>query len=487
MVFISAEKYKSSQVSISCQFISECEEVHICKMWFKTFLVLFCVAQFSVAKKTVCVFHHTGVILRTYTCTLVNQNIQNEVQMENVVGQHEPGFSDSDVTALRQTGSTIAIFPSVIIDRFVNLASVILNNVGMTTFGQPITNCANLQTITLGNGLITSIPPGIFRNCINLVQLSLSNQPINTIDTDAFDGLNRMQFMWMSGANLPTLDPQVFAPMTQLIYLDLINNQITTISTQFPRFSQLLILDLSNNNITTWNPVHLEANPQLAQLLLGRNEIATLSADSFANLPQLTYLSVGDSLTELPVFENLARLDSLYIERCPLTHVSAATFQNMVSLRQLGLQGNQIVTFDFGAQTPPILQGLTFLNLAFNQITNVPDHSLGTLTVLNRLYLNHNLITRLSENSLRPVINRIGTLDLRYNQIEVIERGLLDNVTSLTIRMSGCHTGNVILGPNLQSNSQAFLENCLSFGMSLKVNIFVLFSTLGVAVLGKKL
>lgn len=453
-------------------------------MWCKAILVLFFVAQLSGVQSAVCTFQNTGTIFRVYMCTLVNQNIQQDAGV--VVGEHVPGFTDANVTALRQTGSTITVFPSYIINQFVNMQSVALHNAGMTSFGNPITNCARLDHLFLNNGGITSIPGRFFQNCGNLVQLSIQNHPVHDIHIDAFVGLSSLEYLWIGGANIQTLNPLVLLPMTRLGFLELPNSRITTISTQFPFLPHLRLLRLTNNNFTVWNPTILGMTSQLRSLYLDRNEISVLTADAFANLPELTFLTVGDGLTVLPVFQNLGRLQQLSIERCPIQHVSAASFQNMGSLRVLTLNGNQIATIDFTARTPAILQGLTSLYLANNQIANIQDFAFGTLTALRWLDLRNNQITRLNESSIQPIIPNMITLDLRNNDIQYIERGLFNGVISLTVRMSGCHNGNVFLGENLQSSSQAFINNCMSFGLNLKANVSVLLIMLGIAVLGRK-
>lgn len=392
--------------------------------------------------------------------------------MENITGLHLPGFTDENVTLLRQNGSIIKVFPSLIIDRFVNMDTVVLSDVAMTSFGQPITNCVNLDSVTLANGEITYIPQGIFRNCAKMKKLTISNHPIQKISFYAFSGLVGLHYLTIDGANLQTLSPVVIYPMTELVELELKNNKITRISGVFPQLEQMRFLRLSNNNLTTWNPAFLSANPQLRGLYLDHNEIRSLTADAFANLPELTYLSVGDNLSQLPVFENLVKLEILKIERCPLTHVSGASFQNMASLMQLQLPGNQISSLNFMAPTPAILQRLTYLDLSNNRIAEIPNFAFGALTGLNKLNLQDNFITRLNRSSLRPVINVIATLDLRFNPIRVIESRLFDDVTELNIMMEGgCHYGRVELGPDLQSSNADFIKNCLSFEINQKENL----------------
>lgn len=436
-------------------------------MRLKAIVILFCISRFSEAQKTQCHFEKVGAV---YTCTLVNQNIRTENQMENVSGLHLQGMTDENVKSLRQTGSIIKVFPSLIIDRFVNLETVTLNDVGMTSFGQPITNCANLETITLNTGGLTYIPQGILRNCINLTKLILNDHPIRKIHSKALAGLTALQFLKINGADLQTLHPVIFSSTPRLQDLEMKNSGITRIASPFPELNKLLHLILSNNNLTTWSSAFLAANPQLLKLHLDHNQIRSLTADAFGNLHQLQYLSVGDSLRELPVFENLNQLDTLTIERCPLTHVSATSFQNMFNLKQLNLQENQIATVDFTAPTPAILQGLNHLDLSRNRIEVIPDFVFGTLTFVTKLYLQDNAIVNLTRNSLRPIIDTVNILDLSNNPIEAIASGLFEGVTSLLIKIGGCFNGHVTLGPNLVANNTEFKENCLNFEINRDTN-----------------
>ena len=53
----------------------------------------------------------------SYSCDLTNQNIQSDLDMVTVDGEHLDGYADKNVTFFSVISSTVQVFPSLIIDK----------------------------------------------------------------------------------------------------------------------------------------------------------------------------------------------------------------------------------------------------------------------------------------------------------------------------------------------------------------------------------
>lgn len=77
---------------------------------------------------TICTYE---LVNNEYTCRLVNQTISRGEDMENVSGTHLENFGDINVQRLTQENSVVQVFPSKLINRFVNLRSLYMEGVQM--------------------------------------------------------------------------------------------------------------------------------------------------------------------------------------------------------------------------------------------------------------------------------------------------------------------------------------------------------------------
>ncbi|XP_037038617.1 leucine-rich repeat-containing protein 15-like [Bradysia coprophila] len=420
-----------------------------------------------------------------YSCNLINQTILTERDMDAETGTHMPGFTNENVTLFISLTSVIEIFPSTLINRFVNLDSVALFSVRMKQFTSPIGNCDHLINIVLMLNQITSVPGNIFQNCRQLTDIFLDVNTISHIDIGAFTGLTRLRRLSLTNNQISYLDPLVFQPIRNLTILNLDSNLIWEVRAEtFGLLPLLTNLTLNANSITTWTSTFHNSNQALQELRLDRNQISSLSSDTFANLPQLKTLRVGDSIEELPTFSGLNSLEELWLNYNKLKVISADSFKNLKSLRLLQLSFNNIesVNFTLTPTTAGSLPNLTSLNLLFNSITEIPDGTFTLLTNLRDLNLCRNRIEFLSAESIRPII-QIRTLDVAFNQIARIERDLFAGVTNLTFRSQRnvCFDGDVSIGSSddFENGVDALLEPCFSFATSLVgTNVFLLVGAL---------
>jgi Leucine-rich repeat (LRR) protein len=446
----------------------------------KLLITLAVLGTFVDAQRTTCTFQIVGT---SYTCRLENQVIRNENDMEEVGGVHRQNFENSDVRRLDHEGSTISVFPSLVIDNFVNLFSVLLNGVEMRTLTRFITNCQRISRIELNNNQIEVIPGGIFRNCGGLDFLHIHNNQIRTINENAFVGLSRLGFLWLSNNNLASISRSIFQNTPNMRTLNLDGNELTQINTEtFVDLPELITLDLRNNRISWWSVDMLRENPKIERLSLAGNQITTLNVNTFSNLPNLQSLSIG-GLETIPAFENVPRITTFEINNSPMTRISAPSFAHMTSLNGLFVSNSRLESVDFSMTNPRILESLRSLQLNNNSISNLEDSSFEMLSGLTTLGLARNQIERLTIETLQPLLP-LTSLNIERNQITRIDRQIIEQSPNIRVFAFGnqCFSGDFVADQNFDMSR---LNRCFNSGMNAKVNGVLLVIAAFVVFVGK--
>lgn len=473
-------------LNIFCQFRTRTRGRKSAKMkrWSAFLVILFTIELIAgQLNQAQCTYELTNTV---YTCRLINQNIQNEGNLQQIGGSHLPIFGDNDVMTLTETNSVINVFPSLLINRFVNLNSVLLTGVQMKQFVSPIRNCANLSVIILNFNEIPTINSGNFANCNKIVYFSITNSGVENVHEGAFNGLTGLKFLSLSANNIATINMNIFAQLSQLEILELSDNKIMDLSHTTFQFMPLLSqLSLDGNQIASWNSSILASNQQLEIIRLNGNKIQNLDGNTFSGLPNLITLLIGNNIETIPMFVNPGELKNLSLSNNPIKEVSAISFQNLRTLEKLYLDFCQIENVNFEQDAGSFLQELRLLSLTNNRITNLKAYAFSMLATLETLYLSGNQIQRLNANTIRPIM-QMRLLDVSGNRINRIERGLFDGANNLTFRA----TGNVCVSKDVTVlNSAQFdrdivpvIITCLNFAIVTKVNTLLLILTASLAI-----
>lgn len=408
-----------------------------------------------------------------YSCHLVGQNIFSNAEMQEINGDHVKELSAVDVKHLYQNASTIQLFPSLIIDKFLNLEEVMLPSVGMTSFQTSMTNCANLNLITIDKNEISSIPQGIFQNCVKLSYLSISQNQITEIHDDAFVGLTKLSILRLQENELKSINREMFSQLSSLTTLHLFGNDIEEIdAATLQVLPQLRHLELSQNKISSWKVDILQHNLLLEYLFLDRNQIREITTETFSNLQSLKSLSVGDFLEKLPIFPNLPNLQFISFDDNKLSKVSADSFAILEGLSDLYLRRNQIRIVDFELKQSGTKSPLRILALDGNEIENFKENSLTMLTNLYTFSLNENKLEKLEEKIFRPTFPLVS-LNVKNNKIREIDRKLFMGIFNMNFRA----TGNVCVDEDVRIDrdfDMQRLKDCFNSGAVRKFNTFII-------------
>ncbi|KAF7248692.1 Keratocan [Varanus komodoensis] len=220
----------------------------------------------------------------------------------------------------------------------------------------------------------------------------------------------RIWYLYLQNNLIETVPAKPFVNATQLKWINLNNNKITSNGIEkavFSNMKSLLYLFLEDNEL---DEVPAPLPMSLEQLRLARNKIGTIPARAFNNLENLTMLDLHQNKL----------LDSTF---------SSDTFQGLNSLVQLNIARNSLT------KMPPILPANVMqLFLDNNSIEAIPANYFDAMLKLIFLRLNNNKLT--DEGLPNKVFNISSLLDLQLSYNE------LTRIPAITAHLEHLHLDN---------------------------------------------
>ena len=245
--------------------------------------------------------------------------------------------------------------------------------------------------------------------------LRMANCQLVQIDFAAFAGFDNLTSLSLSmntGINLRTLTYALhgFTNASLLEFLDLSSMMLGNLTAElFDSFPRLKILDLSNNSLTSIDPNIFLVLPHLHTLDVQENYLTTV--DTTGALRKLQRLNLRKNRLRSILVDELISIEFLdlsqnYIEEVPaywITHSDSLKFLNLGhnSIRMVSDHAFQKVT-------------LSYLDLSHNILTRF--HSLGMVKI-GTLVLSHNHISSISPDAFDHLETVLEQLDLSYNQL----------------------------------------------------------------------
>ncbi|XP_049774326.1 toll-like receptor 4 isoform X1 [Schistocerca cancellata] len=218
---------------------------------------------------------------------------------------------------------------------------------------------------------------------LRLVHCSLLDFPV-----DAHIKMPALEELDLADNTLLTV-PAAIAGMKKLKTLNLSRSRVQRLAGQLPHLPQLKELTLRNTFLCC---LHQEQDafqgvPNLEFLDISQNQLTSLGA-ALRGLHQLQVLDASDNqLTEYPELElqSQAALSFAHNRLSTIPHCSQ--FGSSSSHLALDLHDNQISHWDGG---PNILRCVDSLNLANNSLANIDANMLASLDVLKTVWLSEN-------------------------------------------------------------------------------------------------
>ncbi|XP_072930644.1 uncharacterized protein [Epargyreus clarus] len=199
------------------------------------------------------------------------------------------------------------------------------------------------------------------------------------------------------------------------------------------RLDRLKHLSIQFGTIEKIPPYAFTNSSTVRQIVLKSNKIANLEKHSFSQLMMLSNISLDDNqISELKhdVFFNLPNLHVLHLSNNNLSLIHEGCFKHLNNLIELKLDFNYI-----SVVTREMLEGLenlSRLNLRNNKLTMIGNLAFSELWGLKELMLDNNAIEYISERAFGG-LTQLRKLTLSGNKLASFYEDTLEDIRSLVV------------------------------------------------------
>ena len=326
-------------------------------------------------------------------------------------------FANKSVESLDMSNNQINHLPAGLLSTLPLRALYLTNNTLSSLPEDAFLEQKQLERLSLSGNLLTGVQlgPGLAKDLLSLLNLDLSANMLATIEPAFLAALPSLQVLKLANNKLTSVNmPASLFQLTELdlagnllvkveaesldgldalTHLNLADNQLQSIhSASFRNASNILVLDLSNNQLMEV-PESLKYLTNLQTLDIGKNFISDISGSPLAVMEGLWRLQVhGNQIRNIShsVFSNLRTLQIVDMSANQIENIDRGAFDQNKMLRAIRLDGNQVREIE-GVFTH--LPDLIWLNVSDNHITTF-DFALVPRT-LHWLDISHNQVVEL--------------------------------------------------------------------------------------------
>ncbi|XP_078674361.1 uncharacterized protein LOC144912684 isoform X2 [Branchiostoma floridae x Branchiostoma belcheri] len=353
----------------------------------------------------------------------------------------------------------------------------------------PFATMRAVLTLYLHNNQIIGIRQGVLCHLTSLEYLDMQSNNIQegTLDVGAFDCLISLKTINLDYNQIQLVpvanDTNSFPPSINTIYLR--NNELkSVVPGSFTNLPALSSIYMDNNKLTSLVSGTFTDLPSLTILYITSNHIISIENKTFP--PQIQYLYLNNNryfdFRHHNPFNNLTQLRILYLAGNDITDVPDTAFHGLEELTHLDVQSNRL-----GWLKKVALQDLHSLEHLYMQNNDIGQIEEGTIDQLSshikEIYFNGNDLTELHPggefhnitasgpinfygnriSSLRSEtfkqISGVTDLDLRNNDISIIEANAFHDVSAGFIRLDN--------NPTKRVESFAFNDVRMAYDLSL--------------------
>ncbi|KAK3792769.1 hypothetical protein RRG08_029317 [Elysia crispata] len=263
---------------------------------------------------------------------------------------------------------------------------------------QPLTS---VDYLYLNDNAIQALQDASFEHYVGLQFLDLSHNDISMVSERAFEGLENLTWLDLSHNSISALSNSLFHSLINLQSLDLSHNQLQTVN-NLQALSSLEYLYLQHNNlrlVKAANPILLPSMPSLSYLDLSHNPL---------------------KITQAGMFETTARLKTLDMSRCSISHLHHQFLAGVPLLTVLRLDENNISSI-----ASPVFQNTSLTSLSLTSMPNLANLSHNTflgLSKLASLNLSQNQDLSFVHPHLFSPLAHLTQVDLSYCSISLLSQ-----------------------------------------------------------------
>jgi len=325
-------------------------------------------------------------------------------------------------------------------------------------------NLPNLLRLDLRENKISEIQCGTFRNQTSLEFLILNKNRFGKLQEGMFDGLVNLLELRLTHMRILTIAPASFKSLTKLKLLDLSYNKLCNLTNILQHTPHLQTLYIAANNLFSFHSWELSnKSTELVSLDLSQNQLVMfeLTADIFPNLTTLDLENCGKKhhgfsweVNDTSYLRHVSKLDISGV--CSSSHGLQEVLETFnTSLMELRLNNMNMKHLGVLINTSCKIPSLTSLIVQNNNINVLRSDMLQLCTNVKELDLMQNRIHAISDNSFQylrqlqkliikrnnlssvpQAIRNVSTflkLDLSFNNISVLGCNDFSNMTRLSI------------------------------------------------------
>ena len=249
-----------------------------------------------------------------------------------------------------------------------------------------------------------------------------------------------VKVLGLRGCGLHRLAADMFYDLSQLVSLDLTDNDITALPRNiFARHTHLVQLDLAKNKLKVISSELLRPLRYLHTLNTANNPHLTMTLGAeFDNMTQLQQLILaGTNLTSLDndTFRHMrnSALKQLNMKKCNLHCISRGAFRPLVKITELVLSDNPLSSSAlhealYGLQGAP-LRELVMSNLHLGELSATLFEGLGD-TNITQVWLQNSGIASVKKGAFRK-LQKLTRLHLNTNKITLFEDRVFEDLPDL--------------------------------------------------------
>ncbi|KAG5679756.1 hypothetical protein PVAND_009296 [Polypedilum vanderplanki] len=208
-----------------------------------------------------------------YTCESFNLRVYHEnTHIALVLGDHNHGYLNKDVVALRNIFSKTKFIPNGIASFFPNLFHLYIPSSRIQIIRRRnFVGMMNLHTLDLRYNEIEILDNDVFLDLFNLKILALSGNFLKKLPSNAFLNLHNLRYFDVSDNDISFFDDEILSTNLELEEILLDHNRIRNIKTNFEKFKDIGFIDLRGN--VCIDTLYLKDHPDYPMLFELQEEI----------------------------------------------------------------------------------------------------------------------------------------------------------------------------------------------------------------------